>query len=257
MEQNTIHINYVGGTGGFFVLWVILLGTDFKCIFNNKTQNLSDISNIHWDINPEIWKSSEVWPNNVATLNSNIRKKLYFNCNIDAEAVKKQQGTKISIYTDASTHYTLSRFKKAADFYKQTELNQMFTDTYNDIKKLTWPNVSTINDHSKLHSGIKEEVDIALIKTYNKTADNIKTEISNFAPPPTKEIIKYNEDDVFSDVGKILKQSDICVKWQELIRSKGSSLLSELGYNTPTQCIDFINHYIKCHPKFIRELMYG
>ena len=65
-----INLNYYFGCGGFYALWIILLGTDYCCEFENDNRSLDDIYKDQWNVqNISTWKSTEVRPDNDRSLN--------------------------------------------------------------------------------------------------------------------------------------------------------------------------------------------
>jgi len=91
----------------------------------------------NWNINPQAWKSTEIWPRNQDTLvrSCTDRKyKIFYTCAgviDDVEEWLKWPGKKIVLYTDIRTQLRLAMSKKAWYYYKAKN-NQ---DKINIIKK--------------------------------------------------------------------------------------------------------------------------
>jgi hypothetical protein len=84
----------------------------------------------NWKINREHWKSTEIWPNNQGTLNSNCKDrsyKIFFTCN-DLESWLQWPGKKIVLYTDVRTQTRLAMYKKA---WKYINPEKKFSKTKN------------------------------------------------------------------------------------------------------------------------------
>lgn len=89
----------------------------------------------NWNIRqPTDWKTTEIWPVNQHTLQSNCadrKYKIFFTCNKVDEWVK-WPGKKIWLYTDLRTQLRLAMYKKAWHYNKSAE--KLFTRTKNIIK---------------------------------------------------------------------------------------------------------------------------
>lgn len=82
----------------------------------------------NWKINPNHWKSTEIWPNNQGTLNSECDRRpyrIFFTCN-DVESWLQWPGKKIVLYTDVRTQTRLAMYKKA---WKYTTAERTYSKT--------------------------------------------------------------------------------------------------------------------------------
>lgn len=163
-DTEDIKLCYFGGSGGFLLLHLLLLSDQFACKFvvNKQTENLSidKIIERQWNItNPRHWKSLEVWPDNRATLNSDIQRKIYLFC-FSAERLPKFwgvdqfSGKQLFLYTDAASHRALAAYKRAYPFidglarypsfvsYYRYHL-QLWRKHYADIRDASWPDICT------------------------------------------------------------------------------------------------------------------
>ena len=74
---------YAGACGGFYALTLLSLVTPYKWLPKSNWSR-------HWYIESmETWKSTEQWPNNQETSESDINHKLFFICNPDKRQLKK------------------------------------------------------------------------------------------------------------------------------------------------------------------------
>ena len=106
-----ICLYYAGACGGFYALTLLSLVTPYKWLPKSNWSR-------HWHIESmETWKSTEQWPNNQETSESDINHKLFFICNPDKRQLKKIKAmdgvTSIWLYTDVKTQLILSWHKKA------------------------------------------------------------------------------------------------------------------------------------------------
>ena len=248
-----IHLNYTGGSGGFFALWVLLLGTDYQCIFDDETMTLDDIFNKQWNVDLYNWKDSEIHPNNLKTEQSEISNKLYFHCNLSAEEIYDQDGIRIVLYTDILTQRSMCKLKDAGIFCRNRDMKQLFMDMYNNIKDDSWDDINSLNDYGKLNNSIKMELNecVANSDQSSNSVLDIINDIEGFNPPEVTKL--YSDIEVSELTYQILSVCDVEVTLGDMIKTNGNVLLSQLNYCSNDECVDFTERYIKFHPQTIRE----
>ena len=234
-----INLNYYFGCGGFYALWILLLGSDLKCSFDDK-RSLEELYQDQWNIkNISNWKSSEIWPNNKSG-------DLSFYCNTLREEWDKQVGKKIVLYTDIQTQFTLGKTKRAGFWFEEPtpELTCMLK-IYNDIRAEHWPQCNTWQDLKNLEQYQKDEI---------QQIDFDKSLFKNFVDFNTFD---YKGEKIFSGFKNIIdiNQADHFVKLQDIIKSNGQILLEPLGYSTNEKCKEFTEHYINLHTEETRKLI--
>ena len=252
--MNNINLIYSGGSGGFFALWILLLATPFRCKFKYRhdNDNLSLLFKYQWkNIDKSKWKKSEVWPDNCATLKSNIDKKILYFCNEHPDNSNLQgidKNKNIVIYTDYATQLEIFELKKCFQWYtwQKTSKEEFFLKTiiqnYNNLKAEHWPNVENFSDLLNLNEKIKLE----LINEFGwkKIGNELKQTYINHTST------LYNNDLIPDYVyDEYICKSDLQIKWQDIIRTNGKCLLNPLGYDTNQSVIDFIEYYLNLHPK--------
>lgn len=112
-------IMYFGGSGGFFLLHMLMLSNKFFC------EPLTDFQAVfekQWDIkNPSNWKLSETRPNNASTAAAQTNlNKLFLHCNNGpgpGPGWHRHPGTKVLLYTDIHTQLALAEYKHAWCFH--------------------------------------------------------------------------------------------------------------------------------------------
>jgi len=249
---NIIDLNYSGGSGGFLALWVILIGTNYRCIFNSNSQDLDTIQKTHWNINAvENWKSTEIWPNNDATTTSLLEKKIRFYCNPTKNELNNQSGYKFLIYTDFNTQYKLAKLKNANFFYEnskfeQNNIDSHITNCYNDIKDAQWPNINSFEDFEKLPSTIINEVR-QIIGFNNK--EDILNQFLEFLQ------ITYQEEKIHNSLENIIITVNSAIKLQDIIKTNGNALLNPLGFTSNHRVRDFVRFWMDLHPPEIQKLL--
>ena len=66
-----VQLCYFGGSGGFFALWHILLGTEYNCVLTNTNQAYEDIKG-------ESWPAISDLPATIRELPNEIQEELVF-----------------------------------------------------------------------------------------------------------------------------------------------------------------------------------
>jgi hypothetical protein len=259
MKKN-IEICYYGGTGGFFLLWGILLASkDYLCEWEEpyNAWNLNDVFRHHWNIDLDTWKSTEIWPNNKKTrINNSIKNKIYFDCNPRTENILKLKNikpkdlTKVTIYTDIETHFKLINFKKCFLYRKYSRLedhmSELVISKYNSINLDLYPAVENFAELLKLSDSQIEELDrVFNFKIYESVEE---TYIKNCT-------FTYNNEQLYYCYKELIEDSDIVVKWQDVVKTNGNCILNKLGLSTNEKIIDFIKFYVDQHPAEIKNLL--
>lgn len=158
-------IQYGGGSGGFLLLHLILLGSKYRCLFKGD-QEFDLLFKEQWNIQDHHqWKSSEVWPNNPATLASDFKNRIYFCCNPgDTTFPFEARGRRIVLYTDLRSQIKLCRYKNSY-FYspksawsRDLELQRLWRNHYNNIKDPFWPKCLSTRQFFSLPEHIRKEV---------------------------------------------------------------------------------------------------
>lgn len=250
--MNTINIDYYGGSGGFLTLWIVLLGTSYRCKFD-LDYSLDDIFAKHWDIkSTDKWKDTEVWPNNNTTAQSNFKEKVLFFCSPTQEEWNTRLGKKILIYTDYSTQFKLSKLKNSFMFFNnptrdfETEhILRCLTTAYENIRDESWPDtavLTTVKDFENLQSYIKDELMECLgVDSFDDIVNSLK--------------YIYKDSAVWYELEGKLETADLAIKLQDLVRTRGKILLDYLGYPSNQKVDDFIDFWLDKHPVEIRNLL--
>ena len=237
-----LNINYYFGTGGFYALWIVLLGTDLKCIFDDK-RSLEEIYKDHWNISGvDTWKKTEICPINHK--DSDVQ----FFCNPESDTWKNQHtGKRVVIYTDVQTHFKLAHAKHAGPWIDKTNPPDMLNPVlkpYNDIKSEHWPEVTTYDQLLSLEDYQKQELEL---RTPLKICGNL---FETFAYVNS---VKWNNQNIYYHYKNQIDidQADICCNLLDIVKTNGNCLLKPLGYSTNQKCINFTNHYKKLNKGLI------
>lgn len=233
-----LNLFYYGASGGFFCLHLLLLTGQYDCKFERDLK-FNQIFQSQWDITShKLWKSSEVWPDNNATVASNITNKIYYTCNNELEFTKFS-GKKIVVYTDIDTQYYLAQTKRAYWFYSIDIMNHNLAEKYNIIKGKDWPSCNSNEQFNKLPKWIIDEC----INEFNFGIYLIDI--------PTVESISisHNNERIYTKLKTLIESTeiDILVKYQDLIKTNGEVLFDQLGITGNPQCKEFVDMYLQLH----------
>lgn len=131
-----INLNYYFGSGGFYALWILILGTKLEVVFRN-TLTLQETFDTHWNIKSiKDWKRSEEWIDN-------SRSEITHICNPNQEEWDRQKGTRIVVYTDIDTQYKLAKAKSAGPWSGpvMSGINNYSMDEYKSVTQAKYKNM--------------------------------------------------------------------------------------------------------------------
>jgi len=243
-EIMDISLNYFGGSGGFYALWHILLGTNYRCVFDivtsediNKKYNvlrgsdwpekLNDASeeNVDADLWPAVkmLKEAKIWelkPDNLCVYTNHW--------NIE----KKQEWKKTEIWPDNETTASLKCDK--VFFYCNPTLedweankNNFRIFLYTDIE-LQW----------LLAKNKRAWAFVNPTRDFNKMANHVKFLNSNVY----YQIPEYKEGDLY-------------IKLQDIVKTNGGAILEPLGHSVTQRNIDHNTMWLNLHNEEERKLL--
>jgi hypothetical protein len=255
-----IKLSYSGGSGGFLLLYLLLLSGKFYTSFDKIT--LNGVIDSQWNItNHNKWKESETWPNNEITqLTTTSLRKLYFSCNPDDDKnLTIFPGKNLIVYTDIDSQIELAYFKKANPHWFLGDTSnasftlrkiQVFREKllewnihYNNIKDPTWPKCLSFRHINRLPIAIQQEL---LESEYTQQFLNqgFRPFLYNY----------YKNELVYSPILPFLNSADIVVKLQDVVNSNGK-ILEDL-MEIPTMNNEqhkLIERWKKLHPQELLE----
>jgi len=246
--NDDVSINYAGGSGGFLALWILLLGTNYRCIFDHTNQDLKDIFTNHWkSINEhgqnnmlaKQWKATEIWPSNDRTLREIAKKRVFFVCN---DKWTRTDCFNIVVYTDSKTHLKICKTKRCFIFVDKPTLidqhkllDQLLIEKYNNVKADSWPKLESYKDTNNLDDIIKHELE----QEYGFYCD-----VEDIEQMFLKCFSEKHEDDfVLPQTRHLLSTADLAIKWQDLIHTNGNCLLQHFGKSHTPEIAEFIDYY--------------
>ena len=245
-----LHLGYIGGSGGFLALHLLLLSNHYNCYINGGS--VDEIIDHQWTVpDSTLWKSKELWPDNEKTKINFSNNRLFFQCNPALDEWASIVDRKVYVYTDLKLQLALSKYKNAWVFYtsadrKTRTLDYWFEKFYNNIRDPAWPACNAISQISQLPKKIQQELQSypdfhGLINSKN-WEDWFFTE---------HQYCKLNNQVVYPDCVLLAQCSNIVVDLKDIVQSQGAALLTPLGLIATDQHRMLINHWLSLHPNDI------
>jgi hypothetical protein len=252
--NNDVKLFYFGGSGGFFCLHLLLLTGIYNCKFRGDDQNFENIFKKQWNITDiKKWKSTETWPDNDATMTSDLNNKIYYICNDYEFLPNKYHGKTIVLYTDIETQCYLAMTKNAWLNCFKDQTNNSLLNYYKNVKAQEWPDMNNIHEFKNLPDKIKEEC-------LNRWKFNELWPINDLTDQPVLSSygVPYKNEKIFHKLvtERIFDQADIVVKLQDLIKTNGDILFDRLGIKGNSRCKDFVELWLNKHtPEQLKYLL--
>jgi hypothetical protein len=242
-----LNLGYVGGSGGFLALHLLLLSNNYNCCIDGSS--VDEIIDHQWNItDPNLWKSNELWPNNEKTKVNFSNNRLFFHCQSDPDKWKSIVDRKVFVYTDLKLHLALSKYKNAWIYHASANresltLDYWFKKFYDNIKDPAWPQCNTISQISQLPKKIQQELenypDFCLLTSSRNWDDWFLLQHQHS---------KLNNQVVYSNCVLLAQCSDIVVDLKDIVRSHGAALLTPLNLTVSNQHRMLINRWLSLHP---------
>lgn len=253
-----LNLLYSGGSGGFVLLYFLLLSDQYSVVFKNNKSFLEAFEQ-QWQItNSDQWKNTESWPDNAATHQLTTDKsKIYYYCNPDL-ICPPDLGTycrfNLALYVDYASQLELAYYKKAWIYSKVPRCSRdpKFTairefvnnwrNHYENIKDSTWPEYVPIKKIHSLSTHIKNEL---LQNSYTQNFLDYRYQV------PT---IDFNGQQVYDLFFPYLDSANVVIKLQDFINSRGQNVVDLLELPAVNdQQLELINHWCKLHPVELLE----
>jgi hypothetical protein len=214
-QESTVEIYYNGATGGNYLLWLMLLATDYRCFFNNfkgiSDEDLKKIYNRVWNKDSrQHWATQEIEVDIEKTVSSNTIKKKVLLLSNQHWLTPIGVNTKIVLYTDTFTQSLLS-------IEKQASFGAFFNSGIANGKQL----IEAANHLSQLIPSF-EFKNSTIASYYNSVID--------------------------------INQADAVFELKDLVKTNGASLLNFLNVTDVKNAgKDFSAHYINLHSDVSRS----
>jgi hypothetical protein len=248
---DNVYLGYRGGSGGNILLHLLLCSGRYHVSFDNNAE-FESVKIKQWNISsPNSWKSTETWPNNLATaLKQTDLQKIFFYCNPTVD-----------------------------DFFRVGQDFSNIKQIYNDIKDESWPNISSYQEYCQLPNWIQNECEnfhgmTSLITFYKKhkkfvwvytdlysqnelcwykkayyyrQTDPTKKSIDRFSQP------NYKNEYVDPEALPFLFRCDITLRLQDVINQPEILVDQGLIGSINEKQRELISHWISLHPKDLLE----
>jgi len=240
--NNDLSLFYSGGSGGFLGFHGILLsGIHYADGYDNPIVQTSLQWNAVKKNGTDLWKKSEIDPDNQKTLESDRKNKIFFYCNskpnvFDYSHIK--DSTKILVYTDIETQFMLMELKKA--YLVQNKIINWPSDWelfYSDIKDKDWEECEYPNDIKKLPSDIIKRI-------HN---DNYK-ELDYFGIDS-----KTDKDVISANVEWYKNNTDVQFKLQDIVKTKFKNVTDALNIPHTEEQKILTEYWLSLHPVEIQQ----
>jgi len=243
--NTSLNLSYFGGSGGFFALWHILLGTDYKCAFDLHPQELyDDIKGPDWPVR---------YPKTMSDLPYKVQKEIEENYDWQVLIKKVLSDDKLAMSVDMSvdsivykSHWNISKDRTK---WKSTEI---------------WPDnyLTQLSDHkNKLFFNCnprRKEIIIGydkkiLLYTDYKTQDmlaknkNAWRYFPGLRPTGDEKTTEFAGDTVYYKVAEIAEYTDYQIKLQDIIKTNGQALLDILNIPINEDNIYHNNMWLNLH----------
>lgn len=246
MTNKSLHLGYVGGSGGFLVLHLILLCDHYV---NDLSHDLANVIQKQWNIQDHAqWKKTEIWPDHKITHALTADHKIYLHCNPSIDRWNKLEATKLLLFTDLRSQLALAKYKNAWMYVpdhdpRQRDINVHFTNFYNNVRDPSWPRCESIQDSLCLSAKIQAELmEHQDYRNFLQAEDFEDWFVINH-----RESL-YGHDIVEVDVPRLAQTSHIVIKLQDIITSQGRALLEPLGLTVLDAHLELLHKWISLHP---------
>lgn len=235
-----IALYYFGGSGGFYALWHILLGTKYRCEFYDENFILKHYNTVKG----MTWPTS--LPKKYTELSKDILKEIDSMNMLDFyQRYYIKDKTLSEIY---KIHWNIDNLKN----WKKTEIwpvNEQTSLSNYDNKLFFYcnPKIEDFIPHKNdfrilLYTDWTTHKQLAYFKkAYMKDLSNHKT-------------ITYNKQQVDYKLENFLS-ADLVIKLQDIVRTSGQSLLDPLNYKIKQDNLDHNNFWLSLHNDYLKNLL--
>lgn len=238
---------YFGGSGGFFALWHILLGTDYNCVLTNTNQAYNDIKGPQWPAISELPATILELPNGIQEeLTNNQEWKL-----IVEQTMENRNDSPRSI--DSKFYKPQWNISKDRSSWKETEKwpENLLTQKSSFKNKLFFhcnPNSEDMmaagNKRILLYTDIETQVMLAKNKHAWKYS---RINIEEFESVEKPETTKFNGFEALKNVDEFAKYTDYQIRLQDVVNTQGQVLLDIFNEKVNEDNIFHNNMWLNLH----------
>lgn len=234
---------YFGGSGGFFALWHILLGTDYSCVIERNDRSYNNIRGLDWPTLQDIPASIDDFPVEIQQEiidgdNQELIKKIIENKNGSPRSVD-------SIFYKKHWNINKDRTKwKSTEKWPENDLTQ--NSSFNN--KLFFncnPSREDILEDCDKKILLYTNYEIQTMLARNKNAwiyiDKNHNKVKK------QKTLKFNGLEVYHEVAEIAKYTDYEVKLQDIVKTQGQALLDIFNMTINENNIYHNNMWLNLH----------
>lgn len=254
---------YFGGSGGFFALWHILLGTDYYCCLTNADQAYNDIRGQSWpeiselpttifdllDIVQEELTNNQEWKAIVEEIIENKNSEEWKSI-LEQSMENNNSGPRS---TNSSFYKSQWDVSKDRSRWKETEKwpNNKWTQKSNFPNKLFFHHNPTVEDiradcNKKILLYTDIETQTMLAKNKNAWVysglSREEMELKGI-----KQTTKFNNIEVYYKVDEIAKYTDYQIRLQDVVSTQGQALLDVFDSTINESNIYHNNMWLNLH----------
>jgi len=246
--MKNIALYYFGASGGFFALWHILLGTDYRCEF------MDALSRQIIEEKYNILRGAD-WPVHINDATIDKIDAEFWDSVQDLQLEYKKNHNLEDIYKNHWHIVDKSRWKTSEIWPDNNQTQQATFDKkvfyYLNPEEKDWEEHS--NDYRIM---LYTDLDLQILLAKNKCAWYfLKGE------PPQEKIRQIKNDSTWLDgtqvYGPLTKftQANLYVKLQDLVITKGRSILEPLGYAVTQQNLEHTEMWLRLHDDEEQKLL--
>jgi len=233
---------YFGGSGGFFALWHILLGTDYNCVLTITNQS-------YYNIKGESWPAISDLPTSIHELSDEIQQELTDNQEwklIVEQTIENRNNTPRSI--DSKFYKPQWNVNQDRAKWKETEK----WPTNHLTQKSSFKNKLFFNANPSFEDVIQDAALKILLYTDIETQTMLAKSkrawaYSNNDTDESIKTTKFNGCNVYYQVDEIAKLTDYQVCLQDVVKTQGQSLLDIFNEKINKDNIFHNNMWLNLH----------
>ena len=250
--MSDINLGYLGGSGGFLALHLLLLSQEYTCYFDRPT---AEVIQSQWQVSePGLWKTFETWPDNIKTADLPAGNRIFFACNPPVPAWEKMSHVKALIYTDLASQMTLCKYKNANMYHASNPafrrtLDFEFAKLYRNIKQPAWPDCVSLEHAQQLPSDVVSQLlENTAFQKLIKCSDWEEWFFEHYAQPLGNYL-------VHSECVRLAKHSKHVIRLQDIVNTNGQALLDPFGLTANQSQWNLVNTWRQLHPpKMLEQL---
>ena len=245
--MTTSQLCYFGGSGGFFVLWHILLGTNYNCI-------LQDTDQAYYDIKGQLWPTINELPAIISDLPDSIQEELTNNQEwklIVEQTIENKNSSRRSI--NSKFYKPQWNVNEDRSKWKETEKwpTNLLTQKSSFENKLFFHCEPSAAD--MMPDCNKKILLYTDIETQSILAKNKNAWIFRNGHCAVTQTAKFNGFEVYHEVAKFAEYTDYQIRLQDIVNTQGQAVLDIFGLTINENNIYHNNMWLNLHTNIEKE----